>query len=96
MKKEEVIRKDLIEIGTYWEGIKIETLNRFGWNRTVCSYYQTVRGNELLKVLVAFLSNRKTGGQLGLLLHPLFLKIVWLKLRESYLAKKRINMQISL
>jgi len=27
MKREEVIRKDLIEIGTYWEGIKIETLN---------------------------------------------------------------------
>ena len=45
-----------------------------------------------LKVLVAFLSNQKIGGQLGLLHRSFFLKIfktmIRLKLWESHLAKK--------
>ena len=47
-----------------------------------------------LKVLVAFLSNQKIGGQLGLLSRSFFLKIFQLKLWESHLAKKT-NIQIS-
>ena len=47
-----------------------------------------------LKVLVAFLSNQKIGGQLDLFSHPFFIKIVRSKLWESHLAEK-INMQIS-
>ena len=46
-----------------------------------------------LKVLVAFLSNKKIGG-LGFLPLSFFLKIFWLKLWESHLAKKKINTQI--
>ena len=47
-----------------------------------------------LKVLVAFLSNQKIGGQLGFLPLSFFLKIFRLQLWESHLAKKKINMQI--
>ena len=46
-----------------------------------------------LKVLVAFLTNQKIGGQLGFL-PRFFLKIIPSKLWESHLAKK-IHMQIS-
>ena len=30
-----VIKNDLIENGTSWEGVKRETLNRLGWRRSV-------------------------------------------------------------
>ena len=33
--REGVIKKDLKEIGTLWEGVKNETLNRFGWKSSV-------------------------------------------------------------
>ena len=42
------------------------------------------------KVLVAFLSSQKIGGQLGFLPRSFFLKIVRSKLWESHLAKKKI------
>ena len=35
---EDVINKDLKEIGTSKEGVKREALNRLGWRRSVCSY----------------------------------------------------------
>jgi hypothetical protein len=34
---EDVLKKDLKEIGTSWEGVKSEVLNRLGWRRSVCS-----------------------------------------------------------
>ena len=34
---EDVINKDLKEIGTSWEGVKREALNRLGWRRSVRS-----------------------------------------------------------
>ena len=34
---EDVINKDLREMGTSWEGVKRETLNRLGWRRSVRS-----------------------------------------------------------
>jgi hypothetical protein len=34
---EDVIKKDLKEIGTSWEGAKREALNRLGWRRSVRS-----------------------------------------------------------
>ena len=34
---EDVIKKDLKEMGTFWEGVKREALNRFGWRRSVHS-----------------------------------------------------------
>ena len=54
--------------------------------------YENVR--KKLKVIVAFLSNQKIGGQLGLLPRTFFLKIFRLKLWKSHLPSK-INMQIS-
>ena len=32
---EDVIKKDLKEMGTSWEGVKKEALNRLGWRRSV-------------------------------------------------------------
>ena len=34
---EDVINKDLKEMGTSWEGVMRETLNRLGWRRSVRS-----------------------------------------------------------
>ena len=34
---EDVINKDLKEMGTSWEGVRRETLNRLGWRRSVRS-----------------------------------------------------------
>ena len=34
---EDVINKNLNEMGTSWEGVKREALNRLGWRRSVCS-----------------------------------------------------------
>ena len=34
---EDVINKDLKEMGTSWEGVKREALNRLGWRRSVRS-----------------------------------------------------------
>jgi hypothetical protein len=34
---EDVIKKDLKEMGTSWAGVKRETLNRLGWQRSVRS-----------------------------------------------------------
>jgi len=34
---EDVINKDLKEMGTSWEGVKREALNRLGWRRSVLS-----------------------------------------------------------
>ena len=42
-----------------------------------------------LKVLVAFLINKKIGGQQGFLPHSFFLEIIRSKLWESHLAKKK-------
>ena len=58
-------------------------------------FFTNKKIREKLKFIVAFLCNRKIAWQLGLLPHPVFLKIVWSKLRESHLDKKAINMQIS-
>jgi len=33
----DVIKKDLNEMGTSWEGVKREALNRLGWRRSVRS-----------------------------------------------------------
>ena len=35
---EDVINKDLKEMGTSWEGVKREASNRLGWRRSVRSY----------------------------------------------------------
>ena len=35
--REDVINKDLKEMGTSWEGVKREALNRLGWRRSVRS-----------------------------------------------------------
>ena len=35
---EDVINKDLKEIGTFWEGVKREALHRLGWRRSVRSF----------------------------------------------------------
>ena len=35
---EDVINKDLKEMGTSWEGVKREVLHRLGWGRSVRSY----------------------------------------------------------
>ena len=35
---EEVVMKDLREMGTSWEGVKREALNRLGWRRSVHSF----------------------------------------------------------
>ena len=34
---ENVINKDLKEMGTSWDGVKREALNRLGWRGSVCS-----------------------------------------------------------
>ena len=34
---EDVVRKDLREMGTSWEGVKREALNRLGWRRNARS-----------------------------------------------------------
>ena len=34
---EDVMNKDLKEMGTTWEGVKREALNRLGWRRSMCS-----------------------------------------------------------
>ena len=34
----DIINKDLMEIGTSWEGVKREALNRLGWRRSVRSF----------------------------------------------------------
>ena len=36
---EDVIKKDLKEMGTSWEGVKREALNRLGWRRRVHSFF---------------------------------------------------------
>jgi hypothetical protein len=38
MRWEEVLRKDLNEIGTPWEGIKSEAFNRLEWRKSVRIY----------------------------------------------------------
>ena len=38
MGREDVIKKDVKEMGTSWEGVERETLNRLGWRRRVRSY----------------------------------------------------------
>ena len=35
---EDIIYEDLKEMGTSWDGVKREALNRLGWRRSVCSY----------------------------------------------------------
>ena len=35
----DVINKDLKEMGTSWEGVKREALNRFGWRRSMRSCF---------------------------------------------------------
>ena len=35
---EDAINKYLKEMGTSWEGVKREALNRLGWRRSVCSW----------------------------------------------------------
>lgn len=37
MEREDVIRKDLREVGTCSEGVKRETMNRLEWRRSVRS-----------------------------------------------------------
>jgi hypothetical protein len=34
---EDVVMKDVREMGTSWEGVKREVLSRQGWRRSVCS-----------------------------------------------------------
>ena len=34
---EDVINKDLKDMGTSWEDLKREALNRLGWRRSMCS-----------------------------------------------------------
>ena len=34
---EDVIKKDLKDTGTFWEGVKRETLNKLGWRRSARS-----------------------------------------------------------
>jgi hypothetical protein len=36
---EDVIKKDLKEMGTSWEGVKREALNRLGWRRSMHSFF---------------------------------------------------------
>ena len=54
-------------------------------------FFININVRKKLKVLVAFLSNQKIEGQLSLLPHSFFLKIVRSKLRKSHLAKQKKN-----
>jgi len=48
---ENVVRKDLMEVGTSWEGVKRVALNRLRWRRSVGSCAD-LGENELLAVVV--------------------------------------------
>ena len=57
---EDVINKDLKEMGTSWEGVKREALNRLCWRRSVCSCvglrWLGVWSELLVVVVVSFVS----------------------------------------
>ena len=37
LEREDVTKKDFMEMGTSWDGVKREALNRLGWRRSVRS-----------------------------------------------------------
>ena len=53
---EDVINKDLKEIGTSWEGVKREALNRLGWRKSVRSCAGLRRLSAAIELLVVVLT----------------------------------------
>ena len=45
---EDVIKTDLMEIGSSWEGAEREALNRLGWRRSVRSYFGLRRLDDVV------------------------------------------------
>jgi hypothetical protein len=54
---EDVLKKDLMEMGTSWEGVKREALNRIGLRRSVrsCLGFKRLGAAELLVVVVVII-----------------------------------------